>query len=67
MTHEHKFYLFETKMAFEPIISKLLTDYSSKAGLASGELYQRVEYAISGCSCGVVTKRKIMLLENEEL
>jgi hypothetical protein len=53
MTHEHKFFLFETKAAFEPI----------DLGTGHDDIYQRIEYAIMACNCGEVIKRKV---KNEE-
>jgi hypothetical protein len=53
MVHNHKFYLHDTKMAFEPYV---IPDFESEPPEG---LYHRVEYAILACNCGKVIKSKI--------
>lgn len=47
---QHRFFIFETKVAFEKFDSSAHPD---------NDLYERIEYAILGCNCGEVIKRKI--------
>ena len=49
--HIHKFFMFETKSAFEPIIN---------LGVGNPQLYERNEYAILACNCSEVKKIRIV-------
>jgi hypothetical protein len=46
--HAHKFYLFETKSAFEPV-----------DGSVGEQYYIRAEYATLFCNCGEAIKTRI--------
>lgn len=48
MTHEHKYFAFNTKKDFEPVV---MDDGSI--------MYNMVEYLIAACSCGDAVKNVI--------
>jgi len=50
--HDHKFFLFETRQAFEPFQFETNIQHTP-------QLYQRIEYAVLSCNCGEVIKRKV--------
>lgn len=52
--HEHKFFGFQTRKEFEPVIVDGVT------------YYQPVDYLISGCSCGESRKSVARTVEGGE-
>jgi hypothetical protein len=56
--HQHKYFAYTHKSEFEPVdINKVVfrDDYLEPPV----QLYRRVEYLISGCSCGLAVKSKV--------
>lgn len=54
--HEHKYFAFQTKTEFEPVIyvSPELAEMIGK-----DNLYTKVEYQYSSCNCGLAQKVKV--------
>lgn len=49
--HEHKYFAYNTKAEFEPVVVP---------NPDNAQLYQRVEYLISGCNCGAGIKMRLI-------
>jgi hypothetical protein len=48
----HRYFIFKVVEVFEPVDSAAVThEY--------GQLYAKIEYAISGCNCGSSIKQKV--------
>ncbi len=54
--HTCKFFIFEVKAAFEPTT---IDSYNNELPPYFPTLYERVEYAILGCNCGAVSKKRV--------
>lgn len=49
----HRYFIFKVVEVFEPIETGAVThEY--------GQLYQKLEYAVSGCNCGSAIKQKVV-------
>jgi hypothetical protein len=66
--HEHKFFIYETKMAFEPFVLNLppmddkeyIKFWQAVSAALPANLYERVEYVVLGCSCGNVIRKRMV-------
>ncbi len=57
--HECKYFIFKVSGDFEPVDMNRVVYNEPYVTESKVQLYQRTEYAILGCACGQVIKRKI--------
>lgn len=56
-TGNHRYFIFKVVEVFEPF--KLPADFAAWSKDRFVQLYEKVEYAISGCNCGSAIRQKV--------
>lgn len=54
----HRYFIFKVVEVFEPV-GKIETAVNTSDHRTAPQLYEKVEYAISGCNCGSAIRQRV--------